>query len=75
MMKDKDQWLDMLWAKNQYSEEKYKTDFEVWMENSKLQFERENIESVQPPLDSTPVGAKKSDSKTAAIEYSELKEK
>ena len=57
--------------KSDYSEENYKNDFEILMEDSKLQFERKNIERSQPPLDSTPFGGKTSDSKTPAMDYSE----
>ena len=49
--------------KSDYSEENYKTHLEIWMENSNLQFERENIETIRPPLDLTDVGAKMSDGK------------
>ena len=47
-----------------YIKENYKTDFEIWNENSKLQVERENIEMSRPPLDLIPVGTKSSDAKT-----------
>ena len=40
------------------------------MESSKLQFKRENIERRQPPLDSTPVGAKIPDAKNPATDSS-----
>ena len=43
------------------------------MENSKLQFERENIERSWPPLDSTPVGEKTPDTKTPAMDSSARK--
>ena len=61
--------------KSYYSEENYKTDFKIWMKNSKLQFERKKIERSLPPLDSTPAGAKMSDTKTPEMEYSARKEK
>ena len=32
--------------KSDYSEENYKTDFEIWMENSKLQFKHKNVERI-----------------------------
>ena len=48
-------------AKSDYSVEKYKTDFEIWREN--IRFERQNIARSQPPLDSTTVGVKTSDTK------------
>ena len=35
---------DVVYDKSDYSEENYKTDFEIWIENFKLQFERKNIE-------------------------------
>ena len=57
---------DAVSTKSYYSEEKYKTDFEIWRGN--IQFEREKIEISQPPLDSTPVDAKTSDSKAPATE-------
>ena len=44
-------------AKLDYSEEKYKTNFEIWREIITLQFEHKNIESSQPTLDLTPVGS------------------
>ena len=53
----------------------YKTDFETWMENSTLQFERKNIERSRPPLDLTPVCEKASDAKTPATYFSASKEK
>ena len=61
--------------KSDYNKENYKTDSEIWMENSKLQFGRKNIERSRPPLDSTPVGAKISDAKTPATESLTRKEK
>ena len=54
--------------KSYYSEENYKTDFKIWMKNSKLQFERKKIERSLPPLDLTPAGAKKLDEKTPATD-------
>ena len=54
--------------KSDYSEEKYKTYFEIWMENYKLQFKRENIERSRPPLYLTPVGTKTSDEKTLSTD-------
>ena len=62
-------------AKSYYSEANYKTDFEIWRENHKLQFERKNIQRSQPPLESTPVGVKTPDPKIPAKEYSDRKEK
>ena len=59
---------DAVGDKSDYSEENYKTGFEIWMENSKLQFERENNERSLPPLDLTPAGAKKLDEKTPATD-------
>ena len=59
--------------KSEYSEEKYKIDFEIWMEDFKLQFERRNIERSQPPLDYTPVGAETSDTNTPAMDSSAIK--
>ena len=47
-----------------YREENYKTDSEIWNEDSKLQFEQENIETSRPPLDSTPVHAKEKHKKS-----------
>ena len=41
---------DAVGEKSDYCEEKYKTDFEIWMENSKLQFGCKNIEWSRPPL-------------------------
>ena len=41
------------------------------MGNSKLQFERKSIERILPPLDSTPVGVKMSDTKKPATESTE----
>ena len=49
-----------------YRKGKYKTDFEIWKGKSKLQSERENIETSLPPLDSIPVDAKMSDARTPA---------
>ena len=46
-----------------YREETYKTDFEIWNKNPKLQSEHKHIETSQPLLDLTPVGAKTSDAK------------
>ena len=59
---------DAVGDKSDYSEENYKTGFEIWMENSKLQFERENNERSLPPLDLTPAGAKKLDEKIPATD-------
>ena len=42
---------DAVINKSYYSEENYKTDFEILMEDSKLQFYHKNIERSQPPLD------------------------
>ena len=61
----------MLWEKNKTMEEKQKNDFEIQMGNSKLQFERKSIERILPPLDSTPVGVKMSDTKKPATESTE----
>ena len=58
-----------------YRKENYKTDFEIWMENSKLQSKHKNIETSRPPLDLIPVGAKMSDAKTPATDSSAGKEK
>ena len=58
-----------------YNEENYKTDFEICMEDSKLQLNHKNNVRSWPPLDLTPVGAKKSDTKTPAIVSSNLKGK
>ena len=49
---------DTVGKKSHYSEENYKSDFKIWMGDSKLQFERKNIERGQPTLYSTPFGAK-----------------
>ena len=54
--------------KSDYSEEKYKTYFEIWMESYKLQFKRENIERSRPPLYLAPVGTKTSDGKTLSTD-------
>ena len=35
---------DAVEKKSDYRKENYKTDFEIWIENSKLQFRRKNIE-------------------------------
>ena len=56
--------------KSDYSEENYKTDSEIWMENSKLQFKRKNTEMSRPPLYQTPVGEKISDTKTPGTDSS-----
>ena len=48
-----------------YRKENYKTDFEIWNENSKLQSEHKNIEMSQPPLDLIPVGTKTPEVKTS----------
>ena len=53
--------------------ESYKTDFEIWDKDSKLQSKRENIEMSRPPLDSIPVRAKKSDAKTPETDSSARK--
>ena len=37
---------DSVGYKLDYSEENYKTDFEIWMENSKLQFKHKNVERI-----------------------------
>ena len=58
-----------------HREENYKTDFEIWNQNSKLKNERENIKTSRPPLDYTPVGVKMADAKTPAIESSASKGK
>ena len=58
-----------------YIKENYKTDFEIWNKISKLQSERENIETSLPPLDLIPAGKKMSDAKTPATESSAGKEK
>ena len=58
-----------------YIKENYKTDFEIWNENSKLQSARKNIETSRPHLDLIHVGAKTSDAKTTATESSARKEK
>ena len=62
-------------GKSDYIEENYKTDFEIWMEKSNLQFERQNIETSQPPLGLTHVGAKMADAKTPATDSSVSKGK
>ena len=49
-------------AKSDYS---YKTDFEIWRENQGFEIQK-NARS-QPPLDSTPVGAKTPDPKTLTL--------
>ena len=61
---------DAVREKSDYSKENYKTDFEIWMENTKFKFERKNIEGSGPPVDSTPVGAKTSDAKTVPTDSS-----
>ena len=61
--------------KSDYSEENYKTDSEIWMENSKLQVKCKNTEMSRPPLCQTPVGAKISDTKTPATYSPAHKEK
>ena len=53
-------------TKSYYSEEKYKTDFEIRRGN--IQFEHKKIEISQPHLDSTTVDSKTPDSKTPATE-------
>ena len=52
--------------KSDNSEENYKNDFEILMEDSKLQFYHKNIERSQPPLDYTNAGTKTSDIKIPA---------
>ena len=49
-----------------YRKENYKTDFEIWNKNSKLQNERKNIKTSRPTLYLIPVGAKISDAKITA---------
>ena len=56
-----------------YRKENYKTDFEIWNKNSKLQSEYGNIETSRLPLGSIPVGAKTTDAKTPVTEYSARK--
>ena len=51
-----------------YIEENYKNYFEIARGNSKLQSERNNIETSRPPLDSNSAGAKTSDAKTPATD-------
>ena len=58
-----------------YRKENYKTDFESWNINYKLQIELENIETSQPTLHLYPVGAKTSVTKTPATDSSARKEK
>ena len=41
-----------------YRKENFKTDFQIWNKDSKLQSEHKNIEISQPPLDSIPIGEK-----------------
>ena len=50
-------------AVEHYSEETYKTDFEIWNKDSKLQFKHEYLEIIQPTLDLIPIGAKTLDKK------------
>ena len=58
-----------------YRKENYKTDFEIWNKNYKIQSERENIEMSRPTLAFNRDGAKSTDPKTPATEFSALKEK
>ena len=58
-----------------YIEENYKTYFEIWKKKYKLQSKRENIKMSQPPMDSNPVIAKKSDTKTLVTDSSARKVK
>ena len=68
-----------------YRKDNYKTGFEIWRENTKLQIERKSIENIGPHLESTPVikkmsykkkpatdAAKTSDVKTPATDSSEF---
>ena len=48
---------------------------EFGTKNSKIQSERENINTSRPPLDSIPIGAKTPDAKTPATDSSACKEK
>ena len=57
-----------------YRKENYKKYFEIARQDYQLQSKRKNIETSQPPLDSTTVVAKMSYSKTPATESSALKE-
>ena len=66
---------DAVGKKSDYSEENYKTDFEIWMENYKLQFDRENVERSRLLLESSPVGANISDAKKQHWDIQHINEK
>ena len=59
----------------EYRKKNYKTDFEIWNKNFKLQSEFKNTETSQASLDSVLVGVKKSGAKTPATDSSACKEK
>ena len=58
-----------------YRKENYKTDFEIWNKNYKIQSERENIEMSRPTLDSIRVGARTSDAKHQQLNIQHKHEK
>ena len=56
-------------------EENYQNYFEIARKNSKLESERENILTSQPPLDLTPIGVKTPDAKTPITDSSSREER